>query len=41
MEKEVFEAHSSALKIMGFTFDNYFIDIGIPEDFEKAQKDFR
>ena len=40
MEKEVFEAHTTDLKIMGFPFDNYFIDIGIPEDFEKAQVDF-
>ncbi len=41
MEKEVFETHTTSLKIMGFTFDNYFIDIGIPEDFEKAQNDFK
>ena len=40
IEKEVFEAHTTDLKIMGFRFDNYFIDIGIPEDFEKAQVDF-
>jgi len=28
-------------KFAGFVEDNYFIDIGIPEDFNKAQVDFR
>jgi len=28
-------------KFAGFVEDNYFIDIGIPEDFSKAQLDFR
>ncbi len=41
MEKEVFEAETDTLKIMGFPFTDYFIDIGIPEDYEKAQEDFR
>lgn len=40
MEKEIFETRTANLKIMGFPFPDYFIDIGIPEDFEKAQKDF-
>ncbi len=40
LEKDVFEAHTSDLKIMGFLFGAYFIDIGIPEDYEKAQGDF-
>jgi D-glycero-alpha-D-manno-heptose 1-phosphate guanylyltransferase len=40
MEIDVFEAHAHDLKIFGFPHDDYFIDIGIPEDFEKAQVDF-
>jgi D-glycero-alpha-D-manno-heptose 1-phosphate guanylyltransferase len=41
MEKEIFEERTTTLKIMGFTFTDYFIDIGVLEDFEKAQLDFR
>ncbi len=41
MEKEVFESLTATLKLIGFPFTNYFIDIGIPEDFEKVQKDFK
>lgn len=40
-EKEVLEKHLHDLKIQGIVFDNYFIDIGIPEDYEKAQQDFK
>lgn len=29
------------LKVLAFTSNGYFIDIGIPEDYEKAQEDFR
>ncbi len=35
-EKEVLEKRSD---IFGFVYDEYFIDIGIPEDFYKAQKE--
>ena len=36
-EKDIMERYLSALKIMAIPFDNYFIDIGVPEDFYKAQ----
>ncbi len=40
-EKDVLEKHLIDLNIHGTIFDNYFIDIGIPEDYEKAKIDFR
>jgi len=40
-EKEVLEKHTGDLKFMGKVFDGYFIDIGIPEDYNKAQHDFK
>lgn len=39
-EKEILEGKTSELKICGIEFQNYFIDIGIPSDFEKANTDF-
>jgi len=40
-EKDVLEKHLLDLHIQGTIFDNYFIDIGIPEDYEKAKHDFK
>lgn len=40
-EKDILEKHLHALNIHGTIFDNYFIDIGIPEDYEKAKVDFK
>lgn len=40
-EKEVMESRLETLNIYGFVADTYFIDIGIPSDFEKANNDFR
>jgi D-glycero-alpha-D-manno-heptose 1-phosphate guanylyltransferase len=40
-EKEVLEGMVSKYCFSGKTFDNYFIDIGIPEDYAKAQEDFK
>ncbi|HOU47295.1 MAG TPA: nucleotidyltransferase family protein [Chitinophagales bacterium] len=40
-EKAILEKHLLDLQIHGKIFDNYFIDIGIPEDYKKAQEDFR
>lgn len=40
-EKEVMESQLTALGIYGFVQDTYFIDIGIPSDFEKANIDFK
>lgn len=40
-EKDILETKLDMLSIYGQTFDNYFIDIGIPSDFEKANIDFQ
>lgn len=39
-EKEILEGRTTQLQIFGMPFDKYFIDIGIPSDFEKANQDF-
>ena len=41
IEKEVFEKTINETGIYGFIIDAYFIDIGIPEDYYKAQDDFK
>lgn len=41
MEKDFMEKYADSLQMHGFTFDEYFIDIGIPEDYAKAQDDFK
>jgi D-glycero-alpha-D-manno-heptose 1-phosphate guanylyltransferase len=38
-EKEVLEAQVSSGRLYGFVSDTYFIDIGIPADYEQAQQD--
>ena len=40
-EKDILEKHVLGLHFQGIIFDSYFIDIGIPEDYEKAQKYFK
>ena len=40
IEKDFFEKRINQLKIFGFEYQGYFIDIGIPEDYKKAQDDF-
>jgi D-glycero-alpha-D-manno-heptose 1-phosphate guanylyltransferase len=40
-EKDILEKHVLDLHFDGIIFDSYFIDIGIPEDYEKAQKDLK
>jgi D-glycero-alpha-D-manno-heptose 1-phosphate guanylyltransferase len=40
-EKDILEKHLHDLQIQGTVFDNYFIDIGIPEDYKQAQIDFK
>jgi len=37
MEKDAFEAHVDDLALFAFPTTAYFIDIGIPEDYERAQ----
>jgi D-glycero-alpha-D-manno-heptose 1-phosphate guanylyltransferase len=39
LEKNILPANQSP-KLYGIIQDEYFIDIGIPEDYERAQKDF-
>ena len=39
-EKDILEANISKLPFYAFQSDGYFIDIGIPEDYKKAQADF-
>lgn len=41
MEKEYMEKYFSSKHFYAFEFNGYFIDIGIPEDYEKVQLDFR
>lgn len=38
-EKEVLEKYVNTKKFYGFVSDTYFIDIGIPDDYQKAQSD--
>jgi D-glycero-alpha-D-manno-heptose 1-phosphate guanylyltransferase len=38
--EEFLETNYKKLNAKGKIFDDYFIDIGIPEDYEKAKKDF-
>jgi len=38
-EKDFLEKYYSTQKMMGLVQDEYFIDIGIPEDFEKAGRE--
>lgn len=40
MEKDFFEKVVGGGRIAGYVSDGYFIDIGIPEDYSKAQEDF-
>lgn len=40
-EKDIMEAQVNNLNIYGFEQNKYFIDIGIPSDFEKANNDFK
>ncbi len=38
-EKDIMEKYINSKSIMAIPFDNYFIDIGVPEDYYKAQKE--
>jgi D-glycero-alpha-D-manno-heptose 1-phosphate guanylyltransferase len=40
-EKDVLEQNVGMLYMQGVTFENYFIDIGIPEDYAKASVDLQ
>lgn len=41
IEKDFFEKRIKEITIFGFEYQSYFIDIGIPEDYKKAQEDFK
>jgi D-glycero-alpha-D-manno-heptose 1-phosphate guanylyltransferase len=41
LEKDFFEKYLTELKLYGCVCEGYFIDIGIPEDYKKAQDDFK
>lgn len=40
IEEQFFKTHLNTLCFTGLQFNGYFIDIGIPEDYQKAQHDF-
>lgn len=40
IEKDCFERYYSTARFFGFPSDGYFLDIGIPEDFNRAQYEF-
>ncbi len=39
-EKDILESHIQNMNVMAVSTSSYFIDIGIPDDYEKAQSDF-
>ena len=39
-EKDFLEVNYKKMEMYGFVQDKYFIDIGIPADYERAQKEF-
>ncbi len=41
IEKDFFETRISEIKLCGFEHEGYFIDIGIPEDYRRAQDEFK
>ena len=40
IEKDFFAKMVNKLRLKGFLFDDYFIDIGVPADYETAQHEF-
>lgn len=41
IEKDFFEKNTGKLNFFGCLYNSYFIDIGIPEDYTKAQNEFK
>ncbi len=39
-EKDLLEIYYKVYNFYGFPFEAYFVDIGIPEDYERAKRDF-
>ena len=40
LENDFFTKKTDTMKLHGFVFDSYFIDIGIPSDYDRAQHEF-
>jgi D-glycero-alpha-D-manno-heptose 1-phosphate guanylyltransferase len=40
IEKDIFEKTAGSHCIYGFPYTNYFLDIGIPDDYKRAQDEF-
>ena len=40
-EKDFLEKQTHSGQLKAYISDNYFIDIGIPEDYQQAAKDFK
>ncbi len=40
-EKDFLEVYYKDFEFYGFPFEGYFIDIGVPEDYERAREDFK
>lgn len=40
IERDFFSTRCNTLHMFGFLFDEYFIDIGVPEDYARAQDEF-
>jgi len=41
LEKDFLETYYKSYNFYGFVFDDYFIDIGVPEDYLRAQDEFK
>lgn len=41
VEEDFFKPHVHEMRLLGFVSGGYFIDIGIPEEYHRAQADFR
>lgn len=41
IERDFFPSQASITSLNGYEFDGYFIDIGIPEDYTRAQDEFK
>jgi D-glycero-alpha-D-manno-heptose 1-phosphate guanylyltransferase len=41
IEKDCFERYYRDFMMLGFAAEGYFLDIGIPEDYERAQDEFK
>ena len=39
-EKDFMEKYLNEIQMYGYEMEGYFIDIGIPEDYAKAEKEF-